>query len=118
MRTPVETIDHGTAAAWLHNELGPLRSWSAALNLANTSFGKPLVVFGATLAPCCRQHDGLSYRPRYAIEDVQRFVSEVLAALGGKGVETPVQTLEIDRDRHWKLNSFDRTGKPASRSIH
>ena len=97
----------------LSEELGLLRSWTHFLT--DNIRGRQHVA-GFTLLPCAYVHDGKSYRPFYAVEDIETFIKNVSVAIPGvcKSVAVPMM-LEIDIGRSWRLNLFANDGKPIVR---
>lgn len=107
------TLSSDDTAVMLRARLGPLRDWRYFL--ADNIRGRQALA-GHQLLPCCRQHDGRAYRPRYAQSDVEDFIAKVLAAIPTAG-RSPIQAtpLDLDTSRSWRQNKFDPYGNPVSR---
>lgn len=109
----VETLSLADTAFKLHSELGPLRNWTSFLNDINR--GDPTNIRGLQLFPCLRQHDGHTYRPRYALSDVLEFIRRVRAIEPKAGPATIKTTaFTINPNRFWKVNKFDQHGQPIA----
>lgn len=117
MRTGVETVSLSEAAHMLRSELGPLKNWVSFLNDINV--GKPSSVRGLQIAPCLKQHDGRSFRPRYALADVEKFIKAV-QAIEPNAKPAPIRTtaFSVDTGRAWFANKFDRHGHPVAMLRH
>jgi hypothetical protein len=107
------TISAAEAAYVLRRDLGPLRNWNEFLHDARR---RAAYVAGYTVLPCCRQHDGIAYRPRYDIKAVREFVKRVKAAIPAKAGKATVESvpLELGRGKHWQDKRFDRVGSPIA----
>lgn len=111
--TITTTISVAEAAFMLRVFLGTQRSWTPFLT--DNIRGRQDIA-GYRLLPCAQQHDGKSYRPVYALEDVKSFIENVRKAIPSTG-KTPIKTtaLAIDSGRHWRVNKFDCDGAPVAR---
>jgi hypothetical protein len=111
MTTPTQILHLAEAAALLRAKLGPLRNW---VNFLSDNIRGKQHVKGLTLKPCAKQHDGRSYRPIYAMCDIEKFIDEVLAVepLARKAPIVPI-TLNIDHSRGWRVNKYKQDGSRA-----
>lgn len=102
----MKTVSATEAAYFLMKGLGPLRAWKDFLT--DNIRGRQSVS-GETLLPCCEQHDGHQYRPRYALSDIKAFVVAVRLRIAEKCEISPI-TLDLDPERSWFLRRFDKDG--------
>lgn len=108
MRTDTTIIPAQEAAYLLRLKLGPIRAWSDFL--ADCIRGRASLR-GLTLTPCLRIKNGGTFRPMYALEDVEAFIAEVLKTEPSAGpTAIKANTLSVDRRQHWRLNKFDQQG--------
>ena len=114
--TDTKTLSMSDAAVLLRAQLGDLRTWYPFL--ADNIRGRQ-DIYGSRLMPCGRQLVDRSWRPIYAVADIQEFVAKVLAAVPSAGkMPIRVSVLPIDHSRHWRENRFDDYGAPARSSRH
>lgn len=100
------TVSATEAAYLLMKGLGPIRAWKDFLT--DNIRGRQSVS-GETLLPCCEQHDGRLFRPRYALSDIRVFVAAVRLKIAEK-YEINTVTLDLDPAREWFLRKFDKDG--------
>lgn len=106
--TLTPTLTASQVVQRLYAELGTLRSWADFLS--DNIRGRQSLN-GLTLMPVIRMKDVRTYRPRYAVNDVDEFVNSVLAKVPGAGSTKIVpKVLAIEKGRHWRLNKFDQEG--------
>lgn len=110
--TDTATITLTETALLLRLYLGPLRNWT---NFLTDNIRGKQCIAGRNLMPCARQHDGMLFRPIYAMQDIRDFIGAVQLAMP-EARKTPVKAtvLTIDRGRHWRINKFDRKGAPVA----
>ena len=108
----IKTLSAAETAFLLRVKLGPLRNYGDFL--ADCIRDRQNIA-GHQLLPIARQQDGKGLRPVYGIEDIQSFISKVLAATPAAG-KTAIKTtiLNVDTGRHWLLNKFARDGSPVT----
>ena len=111
MIADISTVSRFEASIILFQRLGLLRVWPDFL--ADNARDRQHVN-GITLSPCCKQRDSNANRPRYAVEDIAKFINDVKASDPTAGPEEiRAVRLPVDRKRHWCVNRFDRAGNPT-----
>src|SRR5437899_1543204 len=116
MTRMVPVLTAADTAVLLRARLGPLRSWPDFLS--DNIRGKQDIE-GHQLLPACRCKGRRGLQPHYAVTDIEEFVRLVLAADRRAGrVPIKAKLLMIDRTRDWRLNKFDRHGKPIMTITH
>ena len=107
----IKTLSATDCAFILRRKLGPLRAWPDFLA---DCIRDRASISGLKLLPAAQQHDGRTYRPRYALRDIDSFIEAVLARVPDAG-HVPIEPimLDINPSRAWKANRFDREGNPV-----
>lgn len=100
------TVSAAEAAHLLMLGLGPMRAWADFLS--DNIRGRQ-DINGKTLLPCCELHDGRKYRPRYAIEEIRRFIMQVRELFPEKCVMRGIE-LDINPRLDWRVQHFDKYG--------
>ncbi len=108
----VSTLSATEAAHVLMIGLGSLRAWSDFLS--DNIRGRQ-GINGRTLLPCCEMHDGRKFRPRYAVEDIRRFIADVRKDFDKQKIDSV--KLDLDDSIHWRYRRFDKRGEPIT-SLH
>jgi hypothetical protein len=115
MLKTLKTISAQEAEVLLWRLFSDLREWHSFLADNRRSDPKQNVG-GFTLLPCAKVVDGRDKSPRYVLRELDQFIKDVRACtpVVKPGVVTPM-TLDIDDALPWKLNAFNRAGKPVLR---
>lgn len=79
----------------LRLKLGPIRAWTDTLH--DMRRGRASVC-GFVLKPVVRVHDGISWRPEYAVEDIHKFIENVTATHPDAKSGVPPRVMEVELD--------------------
>lgn len=102
MKTTIGAVTSSEAATILRAKLGTFRAWSDFLS--DNIRGRQHV-HGLTLTPIARRLIGGAWRPMYSLDEVMRFVADVLAVepAAGKKSIVPIP-ITIDTSKGWREN--------------
>ena len=106
----VKTVTASQTAYLLMKKLGITRSWPDFLS--DCIRGRQ-AINGYVLMPCGKVIDKGLYRPVYSIDDIKRFIDDVIAK-GGAARHTPSRILNLDMSKTWFNRKFNFHGEPVS----